>query len=90
MKIATSTAIRKTKRSTSTKMSTDFTITPITLEKRTKPGRYSFLSGLKNVLTRSGNENNLRNALFTDIKNPANSRGLSKYQNFKNVSGNRK
>ena len=66
---ATSEKIKRLKSILSTTIKTDLIMTPITLEKRTKPGRYSFLSGFVYVLINNGSENNCRKALLHDKKN---------------------
>lgn len=66
------------------------TIIPITLEKPTKPWRYSFFKGLKKVFRKRGRENSSKKALFKDLKKPIISIGASKYQNFKKTKGKKR
>lgn len=54
----TSRAKRIIKISKSTIIRTVLTAIPIPIEKPTNPSRYSFFKGLKNVLRKSGRENN--------------------------------
>jgi len=57
-KISSSNVNTINKNSKSTTIKTDFTAIPMTIENPTKPSLYSFFMGLKNVLTKSGRENN--------------------------------
>ena len=60
---------------------------PMPIENPTKPSRYSFFQGLKNVLTRSGREKSLRSAWLSEVKKINNTIGISVYQNFTKISG---
>ena|SRR5215469_8862513 len=68
-------------------MKNDFTTIPIALEKPTNPCRYSFLSGLKNVLNNRGRENSWKKASLKEAKNLSSATGLSINQNFRNITG---
>lgn len=63
---------------------------PIQIENPTKPLRYSFFSGLKNVFTKRDKDNNRKNALLSEKKNSTIPTGISKNQNFIKSKGSEK
>ena len=62
----------------------------MTMEKPTKPSRYSFFQGLKKVLNIKGSEKTPKYALFNEAKNLKILTGASRYQNFRKMKGNNK
>ncbi len=62
MRLISSTLSNKENKSKSTRINTVFTTMPMIIENRTKPGRYSFLRGLKKVFKNNDKENNWKNA----------------------------
>lgn len=71
-------------------INTDLTIIPITRENPTSPSRYSFFSGRKKVVIKSGSENRCKKALLKDKKYRTIPIGASIYQNFKNAIGKKR
>jgi hypothetical protein len=65
----------------------DLTKIPIAIENLTRPGRYSFLRGLKNVFNSSGSEKSCKKELLNEAKNLNSAIGLSKNQNLRNITG---
>jgi hypothetical protein len=65
----------------------DLTKIPMAIENFTRPGRYSFLRGLKNVFNSSGNEKSCKKELLSEAKNLKSAIGLSMNQNLRNMTG---
>lgn len=89
-KITPSIAKSKTKRIRSIIIKNVFITIPTARENPTKPCRYSFLRGLKNVWKNKGREKSSKNALFTDEKNPSKFQGASINQNLRKINGSKK
>src|ERR1035437_82945 len=87
MNMDTSAKISKANRNKSAKINRLFITIPITIEKPTKPSRYSFFQGLKKVLNIRGSEKTPKKALFKEAKNRSIFRGASKYQNLRISKG---
>ncbi len=86
-KILISTNSNRNKIATSVMIKIDLTKIPMAIENRTRPGRYSFLRGLKNVLRRSGSEKSCKKEALSETKNLKSAIGLSRNQNLKNTTG---
>jgi 5-formyltetrahydrofolate cyclo-ligase len=68
----------------------DFITIPMPREKPTSPCRYSFLRGLKKVLTKRGREKSSKNALLSEAKNPRILSGASTNQNLRKIKGSKR